>query len=87
MGLNLAKTVVDFLAERPEQKFRAREMAQWIFVNFSSECQKKKAKSSFIKTDSDLLQQLVAEIDSQWPAVQNKYPQVKTTEGRSRQYY
>lgn len=87
MGLNLAKTVVDFLAERTEQKFTARQMAQWIFETFPAECQEKKANSYFIKNDADLVQQIVAEIGSQRPALQKRNPQVKTTEGRPRQYY
>lgn len=87
MGLNLAKTVVDFLAERTEQKFTARQMAEWIFENFPAECQEKKANSTFIKNDADLVQQIVAEIGSQRPALQKRNPQVKTTEGRPRQYY
>lgn len=87
MGLNLAKTVVDFLAERTEQKFTARQMAEWIFENFPAECQEKKTNSTFIKNDADLVQQIVAEIGSQRPALQKRNPQVKTTEGRPRQYY
>ena len=87
MGLNLAKTVVDFLAERTEQKFTARQMAEWIFENFPAECQEKKANSTSIKNDADLVQQFVAEIGSQRPTLQKRNPQVKTTEGRPRQYY
>lgn len=62
-------------------------MAQWIFENFPAECQEKKANSTFIKSDADLVQQIVAEISSQRPALQKRNPQVKTTEGRPRQYY
>jgi len=87
MGLNLSKTVVDFLAERAEQKFTARQMAEWIFESFPTECQEKKANSTYIKTDSDLVQQIVSEISSQRPALQKRNPQVKTTEGRPRKYY
>jgi uncharacterized protein len=87
MALNLANTVVEFLSARPERKFTARQIAQWIFENHSAECQEKKANSTFIKTDADLVQQLVAEIGSQRPAVQKRNPQIKTTESRPRQYY
>lgn len=87
MGLNLAKTVVDFLASRPEQKFTARQIAQWIFEEYPSECEQKKINSTFITSDADLIQQIVAEIGSQRPALQKRNPQVKTTEGRPRQYY
>lgn len=87
MGLNLAKTVVDFLAGRPEQKFTARQIAEWVFENYPTECQEKKLKSTFIQSDADLVQQLVAEIGSQRPALQKRNSQIKTTEGRPRQYY
>ena len=87
MALNLNKTVADFLHDRPEQKFRARQLAQWIFENFPTECQEKKAKSRFINSDDQLVQQLVAEIGAQRPGLQKKYPQIKTTEGRPRHYY
>ena len=87
MALNLAKIVVEYLSAHPEQKFTARQMAQWIFDNHAAECQEKKANSIFIKTDADLIQQLVAEISSQRPALQKKNPQIKTTEGRPRHYY
>ncbi|MDO9069466.1 MAG: HrgA protein [Deltaproteobacteria bacterium] len=87
MGLNLAKTVVDFLSKHTEQKFTARQLAQWIFENFPAECQEKKVNSKFIKTDADLIQQIVAEISSHRPNLQKHNPQMKTTEGRPRQYY
>jgi hypothetical protein len=87
MALNLMKTVVDFLSDRIEQKFTARQIAQWIFENFPAECQEKKSASTFIKTDADLIQQIIAEIGSQRPALQKRNPQIKTTEGRPRQYY
>ena len=87
MSLRLAETVVTFLSERAEDKFTARQIAQWVFENFPAECQGKKARSTTIKTDADLVQQLVAEIGSQRRRVQEQHPQVKTTEGRPRRYY
>ena len=87
MSLKLAKTVVAFLAERAEDKFTARQIAQWVFEDFPAECEDKKARSTSIKTDADLVQQLVAEIGSQRRRVQKQHPQVKTTEGRPRRYY
>jgi uncharacterized protein len=87
MGLNLGKTVVGFLSERPEQKFDARQIAQWIFETFPEECQEKKGNSTFIHTDDDLVQQVIREIASQRPSLQQRNSQLKTTEGRPRQYY
>ena len=87
MSLNLAKTVVGFLVERPEQQFTARQMARWIVEHFPAECEEKKANSAVIKDDSGLVQQIVAEIGSQRPALQKRNPQIKITEGRPRKYY
>jgi hypothetical protein len=87
MALNLAKAVVGYLKERPEEKFTARQIAEWVFATFPAECQAKKANSKFITNDAELVQQLVAEISSQRPVLQKRQPELKTTEGRPRKYY
>ena len=89
MALNLRQAVVGFLKDRAEQKFTARQIAEWLFETFPEECQEKRAKSQgdYIKSDADLVQQLVAEISSQRPRLQKKHPELKTTEGRPRKYY
>ncbi len=89
MALNLRQAVVGFLKDRAEQKFTARQIAEWLFETFPEECQEKRAKSqgNYIKSDADLVQQLVAEISSQRPRLQKKHPELKTTEGRPRKYY
>jgi hypothetical protein len=89
MALNLAKVVLDCLRARPEEKLTARQIAEWIFSTYPAECQEKKSNSQggYIKTDSDLVQQLVAEIGSRRPSLQKRHPELKTTEGRPRKYY
>lgn len=87
MALNLAKVVLGFLKERSEQKFTARQIAEWIFTTFPDECQTKKQSSQYVSTDAELVQQLVAEISSQRPRLQKRLPELKTTEGRPRKYY
>lgn len=87
MALNLGKAVVDFLTAHPEEKFSARQIAEWLVATFPDECNAKKASSQALETDADLLQQLVAEIGSQRPRLQKKHPKLKTTEGRPRKYY
>lgn len=89
MALNLAKAVLECLKARPEEKLTARQIAEWIFGTYPVECQEKKSNSlgDYIKTDSDLVQQLVAEIGSQRPRLQKRHPELKTTEGRPRKYY
>ena len=89
MALNLAKAVLDCLKARPEEKLTARQIAEWIFGTYPTECQEKKSNSQggYIKTDGDLVQQLVAEIGSRRPSLQKRHPELKTTEGRPRKYY
>ena len=88
MALNLRQRVIDRLQCLPETQQTARELAQWIFEQFPAECAVKKAGSaSYIQTDSDLVQQLVAEISGSRPRWQQMHPQLKTTEGRPRHYY
>lgn len=89
MALNLAKAVLECLKARPEDKLTARQIAEWIFGAYPAECQEKKSNSrgDYIKTDSDLVQQLIAEISSQRPRLQKRHPELKTTEGRPRKYY
>lgn len=89
MAMNLAKLVIGFLNERREQKFTARQIAEWIFATYPKECQDKRSNSrgDYIKSDADLVQQLIAEISSQRPRLQKRHPELKTTEGRPRKYY
>jgi hypothetical protein len=89
MALNLGQRLVDCLQLNKEHALTAREIAQWIFEQFPAECAQKKAASSaeYIKTDGDLVQQLVAEISGSRPRWQKKYSQLKTTESRPRRYY
>jgi hypothetical protein len=87
MALNLAKAVLGYLKDRPEEKLTARQIAEWIFATFPDECQAKKQSSQYVSTDTELVQQLVAEISSQRPRLQKRHPELKTTEGRPRKYY
>lgn len=89
MALNLARAVLECLKAQPEEKLTARQIAEWVFRTYPAECQEKKSNSrgDYIKTDADLVQQLVAEISAHRPRLQKRYPELKTTEGRPRKYY
>ena len=91
MALNLVKTVAELLRQKPEQKFTAREIANWIYATHPDECRQKqqRSKATVIPLDSEaaLLQQIVAEIGAQRPHLQKRHPEIKTTEGRPRRYY
>ncbi len=81
MSLNLTKTVTAFLAERPDQKFTARQIAEWVFENFPEECQDKKDRSLSLGSDDELLQQLVREITAQHSRILKKTPPFEPPRG------
>lgn len=88
MKLNLRQTVIDFLKARPEERFKARQIAEWIFVNLREACEEKRRNSKQdLSTDEAFLWQLVAEIGANRPEIQKKEPAIRTTEGRPRLYY
>ncbi|KVP87248.1 HrgA protein [Burkholderia ubonensis] len=87
MALNLGKVVLEYLKARAEQKFTARQIAEWIFITYPTECQAKKLSSQSLDTDAKLIQQLVAEIGAYRPRIQKRHPELKATEGRPRKYY
>lgn len=87
MQLNLAKTVVGYLRAHPDEKFTARQIAEWVFATYPEQCQAKKQSSQRLETDAELLQQIVREVSSQLPRLQRNDPGLKTTEGRPRKHY
>jgi len=52
MALNVSKTVIDYLTTRTEEKFIARQIAEWLFIRFPETCQAKKSNSKTITTDA-----------------------------------
>ncbi len=91
MKFNLGTKVFEYLKENSEKKFTAREVATWIHETFPEYIERKKnsSKATVIPLNDDdaVIQQVVAEISSQRPRLQKKYPELKTTEGRPRKYY
>ncbi len=91
MSFNLENKVLSCLEQSPEQKFTARDIANWILEKYPDECRKKQERSTAVVTPLDtegaLIQQIVAEIGARRPNLQANNPQIKTTEGRPRRYY
>lgn len=85
MKLNAA--VVECLKSHGSRRMTAREVAIWIRGRYPEETQKKLERSQALQTDADLVQQLVAEIGANRPKIEQRYPQVRTTEDRPRLYY
>ena len=83
-SLNLADAVPAFLRGHAEQRFTAREIAEWIVKDNPDGASEKKMRS---KQDVDVIQQVAAEVASSRRRFQEAHPQLKTTEDRPRQYY
>ena len=76
------------LSSRPDERFKARDIASWICKNYRAEADEKLAVSKSLKGKTELLNQLVAEIGANRPAWQRKHPELRTTEGvRPRLFY
>ncbi|WP_108893483.1 COG2958 family protein [Palleronia abyssalis] len=85
--LKLAKRIPEILREQPDHRFKARELAQLIRERHPDACEAKLHNSPSLSTERDLLQQIVAEIGSQRPAMQRACEEIRVTDGRPRQYY
>ena len=76
-----------FLCQRPFRRFTTREIATWMVDTNPEESKRKKESSERIDTHDALVKQVAAEIGRDRSKLQKRYPQIKTTEGRPRQYY
>ena len=85
--MNLRERTFELLKTHPDQRFKAREIAEWIHRNYPAEARKKMERSRFIETEAALIGQIVAEIGANRPSWQSKFPNLRTTEGRPRRYY
>jgi hypothetical protein len=87
MSLKIGSRIYECLKNKANKKLTARQIADWILEAYPSECQAKKANSSTLETDSELVQQLVAEIGAIRPKIQKAHPEIKTIEEKPRKYY
>lgn len=91
MKLDLSKKIVEFLSQKPGQKYTAREIAEWVFKTYPDECEAKrersKATANTLNDDQALVQQIVAEIGARRKRIQKRNAKLKTTEERPRKYY
>ncbi|WP_444892016.1 COG2958 family protein [Microbulbifer sp. TRSA001] len=87
MALKLRESVFEILREHREQPLSARQIAEKILQFHPEACADKLARSSFLNNQSELLQQIVAEIAASRPRLQKIHPQIKTLETRPRKFY
>lgn len=85
--MKLNDAVTECLKEREGRRLSAREIADWIYQQYPDQYRKKLERSQHLQSERDLIQQLVAEIGANRPAIERTYPQVRTTEDRPRLYY
>ena len=90
MALPVQKIVVEFLQDRKDQKFTAREIAEWIFETYPDECRKKqatsKAKINPLDSEAKFLTQLASEVGACRRYWEKSHPKIKITED-PRTYY
>lgn len=87
MTNSLSGFVTKLLSAEKEKRFTARQIAQHVLETERTWCQNKKAKSAALKSDNDLVQQIIAEIGSMRPTLQRGHPELKTTSERPKKYY
>ncbi len=85
--MKLIAAVAECLQAHPSERLKARQIANWMWSTYPADCRAKLERSSSLKTEEDLRQQLVAEIGANRPTITDRYPQIRTTEGRPRLYY
>jgi uncharacterized protein len=87
MTLSLRERTFELLKSSPNQRFKAREIAEWIHDTYPEETREKRERSTFIGSEIALLSQIVSEIGANRPQWQAKHKSLRTTEGRPRLYY
>ena len=87
MSLQLSRIVLSFLENHQDQQFTAKQIASWIFAQFPEECAEKNARSQIARTDAELVQQIAAEIGSQFPRLAKRNTQFRRTQSRPKRYY
>ena len=85
MTFDLPRVVIDFLAERPSQRFTMSAIVRWIVENFHDECEKQMVASGI--TNPNVKLYIIAVIAIRRSKMQDRHPQFKVTEGRPRLYY
>ena len=90
MKLDLSKKLLEFLSSHPEEKFIARDIAEYLCNKYPKVIEAKRkrstAKDNKLDDDKAMIQQLVAQMGS-GIHIQKKYPHIKTTEEHPKKYY
>lgn len=86
-SMKLRERIVERLKSHPGEQFKARELAEWLLATYPEDAAAKMQSSVFLENETQLRNQLVAEIGANRPAWQKKHPQLKTTADKPRRFY
>jgi len=82
---NLKDKVIACLRSQPEKRLTAKEIAEWIFEQYSEDCaQKRQQSKQDLHSDNALIQQISAEIR---PNLFPENSEIKINAGRPRRFY
>src|SRR3546814_18858430 len=82
MSLKLRERVIEMLSSRPDERFKARDIASWICKHYRAEADEKLLVSKSLTRKTELLNQLVAELGATTPATSEER-RVGTAGGRT----
>ena len=89
--LTTNEKVIERLRDNLDQKFTAKEIAEWIFEIYQDDARKKQqeSKATVFPLDSDeaVIGAYAAEISSGRPQLQKREPKIRITTDRPRKYY
>lgn len=86
-SFDIKTKIYDILRAESERRMTAREIAQEIEIRYPEDCKKKISRASVDFSNYSFQDQLVAEIGSVNRLLLKKFPEIKATETRPRQYY
>jgi len=82
LGLELRETIPECLRRNPGRRMRARDIADWVWINRAAACRAKMSGSKTCKTEKDFRRQLVSDICAVRKFVQSRYGEVQVSATR-----
>jgi hypothetical protein len=87
MIFDLKNKAIELLSSKPGERFKARDIAVWISEKYPDAVRAKMDRSGRFENQSELLNQIVAEIGANRPQWERQHPELRTTEGRRPRLY
>lgn len=86
-NFNGQEKMVSILKARPSTRLTSKQISQLIFETYPKDCEQKRARSSVIKSDEELIGQISAELGAFWRTVVDTNDQIQFVETRPREFY